>query len=691
MERIGKYQITAEIGRGAMGVVYSGIDPDIERKVAIKTVRFDTIDKVSSQEQVRKRFLREAKAAGNLSHPNIVTIYEVGEEHGMNFIVMEYIDGSSLEELIAAGHKFTYQDTMRLIEQIGEALDYAHRKGVIHRDIKPANILIDKDFKPHIVDFGIARVTALAATQTNTVLGTPYYMSPEQIAGAEVGPGTDIFSLGAVLFELLAGSKPFEGESVTTVIYKIMNADLPLIRTREKDLPPGLDYVVKKALAKQVGSRYRSCQELASDLKAPPEYQEYIQPSVQTIPSYPSDSGLEKITPDRNKRKLLLVLAAMLIVLVAVLAALMLNLNKNNISYPGGGGPGGGKTSTQAVTIKVDEYRQMVWNAVKNENIPLLEKNLNEGLRDYPDDPYLLSMQAYYYMEGSNRINRIDLAEGALKKALAVDPYHPLALIFLRELASGLGPMEEKAYQDLENSRTAVKPELFLDMAETAVAIERSPEAVLYIIRFLMIAPDNIRADEARSKLLNLELQSRREQQKIFSNAPFSQADYERRTTEIYNQKNKDYSLLNRTVTEGLSYYPKSSTLWRFYGIYFLEYGFRSGSGSSQIDFELDRDWAIKAGSIALKLDPLSSINLIFLGLVHEVMCQDPESALFYFTKGETYTLQKPELYFRMAYLYRKLDQKNRAVSYYNRFLQAAPGHQLEREARQALRELTGR
>lgn len=691
MNKIGKYIITGELGRGAMGVVYSGLDPDIERKVAIKTIRFDAISQVSSQEQVRKRFLREAKAAGNLSHPNIVTIYDVGEEHGMNFIVMEYVEGSSLEEMIASGRKFSYQEIVMLIEQVGSALDYAHQKGVIHRDIKPANILIDKNFIPHIVDFGIARVTALAATQTNTVMGTPYYMSPEQIAGGDVDSRTDIFSLGTVLYELLTGSKPFEGDNITTVIYKIMNADPPPVRTVEKTLPPGLEYVVKKAMAKKVKSRYASCRELVTELNAPPQHRESIQQVSQTVPTHTGEIGIEKISPDRNKKKLIAVLAAMMGVLVIIMIALLTTMNKSTSTYSGGGGGGGGTTVSKIPSKTADEYGRLVWDAVKTENIPILEKYLNDGLRDYPNDPYLLCMQAYYYMEGSSFPNRIDLAEEALRKVLTIDQYYPLAFIFFRELAYGLGPMKEKEYQDMEDSRAAVRPGLYLDMADAAVEIDRRSEAFVYIIKFLRIDPENIRAEDARSTLMSLELQSRRDRNEILSNPPISQKEYEKKVAEIYNRSNKDYSLLNKTASEGLKYYPESSTLWRFYGIYFLESGFRSRSGSSEIDFELDRDLAVKAGNLALESDPLSSINSIFLGVVHEEMCKDLESALFYYLIGEDYGKQKPELYFRIAHVYRKLNQINLAVDYLNRFLQAAPNHQLAGEARKTLRDLTGR
>ncbi|MBN2345399.1 MAG: serine/threonine protein kinase, partial [Candidatus Aminicenantes bacterium] len=227
MEKIGKYTISGEIGRGGMGVVYRGLDPYIGRTLAIKTVRLDVQRQDGGREETLKRFLREAQAAGNLSHPNIVTIYDVGEHQGLIYIAMEHVEGSSLESLQQAGRAFSLEEIERLMEQIASALDYAHVQGIVHRDVKPANILIGRDLKVSIVDFGIARTVASTMTQTGMLMGTPRYMSPEQVAGKKVDGRSDIFSLGAILYELLTRRNPFEGESITTVIYKIMHAELP--------------------------------------------------------------------------------------------------------------------------------------------------------------------------------------------------------------------------------------------------------------------------------------------------------------------------------------------------------------------------------------------------------------------------------------------------------------------------------
>ena len=267
MDKIGKYTISGEIGQGGMGVVYRGLDPLIGRPVAVKTIRLDTVKGDRGREDALKRFLREAQAAGNLSHPNIVTIYDVGEHEGLIYIAMEFIEGCSLESLLEQKRKFTLEEITRLFNQIGSALDYAHGRGIVHRDIKPANILVGRDLKVSIVDFGIARTAASTMTQTGMLMGTPRYMSPEQIAGKKVDNRSDIFSLGAILYELLTQRNPFEGESITTVIYKIMHAELPPLSDFNKELPAGLEYVVKKALARDADTRYHTCGELLADLQ----------------------------------------------------------------------------------------------------------------------------------------------------------------------------------------------------------------------------------------------------------------------------------------------------------------------------------------------------------------------------------------------------------------------------------------
>jgi TonB family protein len=265
--KIGKYLVQGEIGRGAMGVVYKAVDPVIGRTVAIKTIRFDVLTNTAQREEAQKRFLREAQSAGGLTHPNIVTIYDVGEAEGLTYIAMEYVEGRSLESLLASGPRWESASAAVFVVQVAEALETAHRKGIIHRDVKPGNILVDAEGRPHLVDFGIARITSSAMTQTSMVMGTPYYMAPEQIAGRKIDHRADIFALGAVLYEMLTLEKPFAGDTVTTIIYKIMHETPAPVRSIRGELPARIEAVIEKALAKDLDFRYSNCGEFVRDLR----------------------------------------------------------------------------------------------------------------------------------------------------------------------------------------------------------------------------------------------------------------------------------------------------------------------------------------------------------------------------------------------------------------------------------------
>ena len=225
MEKIGKYDIVGILGKGAMGIVYKAFDPDISREVAIKTIRFDLVENGTEKDDLMGRFMREAQAVGRLNHPNIITIYDVGREGDMTYIVMQFIEGQSLQSRISAHEKFSVDKTIKLMLQLCDALECAHEKGIVHRDIKPANILMDKSEKPYVADFGVARVETSTLTQTGTAVGTPSYMAPEQVSGTNVDSRADIFSLGVIMYEMLTGKRPFAGDSITTIIYKIMNEE----------------------------------------------------------------------------------------------------------------------------------------------------------------------------------------------------------------------------------------------------------------------------------------------------------------------------------------------------------------------------------------------------------------------------------------------------------------------------------
>jgi CHASE2 domain-containing sensor protein/predicted Ser/Thr protein kinase len=257
----GRYLVVGPVGSGAMGTVYKGRDPAIDRSVALKTIRFDSIASSSEVGELKERLIREAKAAGNLSHPNIVTIYDVGVQANLQYIAMEFIDGYTLEALLTRNLELNYRIVADIVKQVCSALDYAHNSGIIHRDIKPANIMVMESFRVKVMDFGIAHVKSSSITQTGVAMGTPSYISPELLQGHDVTPATDIYSLGVVLYELLTRRKPFVAENISSLIYKIIN-EQPLAPTSVDDRIPALfDHIIKKAMAKKPQDRYQSAKE----------------------------------------------------------------------------------------------------------------------------------------------------------------------------------------------------------------------------------------------------------------------------------------------------------------------------------------------------------------------------------------------------------------------------------------------
>src|SRR5215813_3472318 len=266
LSKLGRYEVLSELGKGAMGVVYLAKDPVIGRMVAIKTIKTGQHGEDDSESrEFRERFVREAQTAGILSHPNIVTIHDIGEDTDTqtSFIAMEYIEGKNLKTLLAEKAHFSYDQIADIIAQVAEAIDYAHRKGIIHRDIKPANIIITTDEKVKITDFGIAKVASSNLTTTGQFLGTPNYMSPEQVSGAPVDGRSDIFSLGVVLYELLTGRKPFHGDNLTAISYKIVHEDFTPPAELSSDVPPEFNPIVARAMAKDPWNRYQRGKDFA--------------------------------------------------------------------------------------------------------------------------------------------------------------------------------------------------------------------------------------------------------------------------------------------------------------------------------------------------------------------------------------------------------------------------------------------
>jgi len=266
--KAGRYELLGELGRGAMGVVYRAVDPVIGRNVAVKTIRLTEAGTGLSRPELLSRFQTEARAAGLLTHPNIVVVYDAGEEDGLYYITMELVVGRSLQDIFDGGDAFPVPRILRILEQACSALQFAHERNIVHRDIKPANLMLTADDTVKVTDFGTAKILQFGTVQQTThVMGTPSYMSPEQVKGRPVDGRTDIFSLGVVLYEMLTGEKPFPGQSITTVIYKIVNEEPIPPRELNPSVHPGLNEIVMRALAKEPEVRYQSCREMLEDLR----------------------------------------------------------------------------------------------------------------------------------------------------------------------------------------------------------------------------------------------------------------------------------------------------------------------------------------------------------------------------------------------------------------------------------------
>ncbi|MFN0102795.1 MAG: serine/threonine-protein kinase [Bryobacteraceae bacterium] len=265
--KIGRYVIQGELGRGAMGVVYRAQDPAIGRTVAVKTIRIGQFNDAREIKHVQERMMREAQAAGILSHNNIVTIYDIQHENDTAFIFMEFVDGETLEKILLSDTAIDRQLILHILKQAAEALDYAHQRGIVHRDVKPANIMVRRDGIAKIADFGIARMQSHSLTQTGQILGTPNYMSPEQISGKPVDGRADQYSLAVMLYEVLTGEKPFVADSLPTLLFRVVSeAPQPAPRLNPT-LSPAIDQVLQRALAKSPDDRFPNCAEFIRSLE----------------------------------------------------------------------------------------------------------------------------------------------------------------------------------------------------------------------------------------------------------------------------------------------------------------------------------------------------------------------------------------------------------------------------------------
>ena len=377
MNRLGRYEILGELGRGAMGAVYRARDPRIDRVVAIKTI-LATSENPADEEHYRQRFFREAQAAGKLSAAGIVNIYDIGEDDAtkLPYIVMEFVSGKTLDKYVAdAGGRLSIERALDLIAQIAAALDVAHAQGILHRDIKPANIMVTETGQAKIADFGIAKLTQHDFTMTGQILGTPAYMSPEQLSGAKQLDGrSDLFSLGVIAYWLFTGKKPFAADNPTSLAFQIVYKEPPPPREVNSALAPEFDHLLKKMLAKEPGDRYARCRDCAADIddlragrplrslsaaaaKAPAASEKTVATSastvfapektvvqgtragtaaavapaeathatVQTLPLHslsqePTPPSIVVAPPARSKRKLMMIGAAVVVVVIIVAA-----------------------------------------------------------------------------------------------------------------------------------------------------------------------------------------------------------------------------------------------------------------------------------------------------------------------------------------------------------------------------------
>jgi eukaryotic-like serine/threonine-protein kinase len=262
----GRYELLSELGRGTSGVVYKAHDPKLDRLVALKILRPELVSLDESGVSLKQRFHQEAVAAGRLTHPAIIAVHDVGEAESRPFIIMEYIDGGTLADLLLGGQPLPLADAVEIVVQVCAALDYAHRHGVVHRDVKPRNILVGPGVTK-VTDFGTARILDASHTQTGTMLGTPAYMSPEMVRGQAADPRSDLFSLGVVLYETLTGVNPFNAADLAAVLYRIVNLDAPSVRHHNAELPPALDRVLRRALTKEPEARYATATDFANALR----------------------------------------------------------------------------------------------------------------------------------------------------------------------------------------------------------------------------------------------------------------------------------------------------------------------------------------------------------------------------------------------------------------------------------------
>lgn len=331
---IGRYQVRKELGRGAMGVVYLAQDPAIGRSVAVKTINFNAVSDSAEEKMLMERLIKEARSAGGLQHPNIVTIYDIGQTNSSAYIVMEFVEGETLLDRMNQGG-LDPQETFQILEKAAAGLDYAHEKGVLHRDVKPANIMIDSSGKLKIMDFGVARITSQHTIKQSMVLGTPSYMAPEQISNKPLSGAGDQFSLAVIAYEMLAGQRPFAADSISALLFNIVYVDPRTLRECNPELPDTVEPVIRRALSKNAADRFPTCSDFVAALRGAFQTTTMILPALpaaetstqalQAASIATSSRGMERMAEMHEKKgnPLAWVLASVLAIALAVIGGLV--------------------------------------------------------------------------------------------------------------------------------------------------------------------------------------------------------------------------------------------------------------------------------------------------------------------------------------------------------------------------------
>ena len=323
--KFGRYVVSRELGRGGMGIVYEATDPQIGRRLAIKIINFQSFTTSEESTALRDRLFREARSAGALSHPGIVVIYDVGEDNQMAYIAMELVDGPSLHQILASGHRLDPADVLDILQQAAAALDHAHQCGIVHRDIKPANIMLHQKSQVKIADFGIAKITFEPKyTMTGTSMGTPDYMSPEQIEAQPTDGRSDQFSLAVVAYELLTGVTPFHGGSFAAILHRIVAGPRPSAAATNPALPAGVDEVLRRAMAQLPAERYATCAEFVRALEVAMQPAQVTQPAPITQSAQitqPAPTAAIPVVQPRRDKRLFYVLAGILAMVVVLAGA----------------------------------------------------------------------------------------------------------------------------------------------------------------------------------------------------------------------------------------------------------------------------------------------------------------------------------------------------------------------------------